>query len=113
VERWCFAPALSTEYDPKEDVLYVNFGSNELSVTDEVSEDLLIDIGYYSGTVTGFKVIGPKAKGLTVDVMSDVGRRKYGKKMGGCRRWKDVPTRQEIMDWRRDGVRSEGKRRVK
>jgi len=55
---------IEIEYDHEADVLYVSFGGDEVSFSREVNEDLVLDIGMYSGLVTGFRVISPKKKNL-------------------------------------------------
>jgi len=57
------------EYDAQADMLYVNFGVDEVSVTTEVNEDLLLDVGYYSGLVTGFRIVSPRRKNIAVQVI--------------------------------------------
>ena len=57
------------EYDERADVLYVNFGFDELSISNEINEDLVVDIGYYSGLVTGFRVISPRRKKISVSLI--------------------------------------------
>lgn len=54
----------SLEYDCEADVLYINFGSDEISITEEVDDDMSIDRGYHSGIVTGMRIISPLAKGI-------------------------------------------------
>ncbi len=57
------------EYDEQADVLYVNFGLDEVSVTNEVDDDLFVDLGYYSGLVTGFRILSPRKKNIAVHVI--------------------------------------------
>jgi len=60
---------LKARYDSEADVLYVNLGIEELSVSDEISEDLVVDVGLYSGVLTGFRILSPHRKGLTIQII--------------------------------------------
>ena len=60
---------LKARYDSEADVLYVNLGIEELSVSDEISEDLVVDVGLYSGVLTGFRILSPHKKGLTIQII--------------------------------------------
>src|SRR2546426_390725 len=48
---------LQVDYDEKADVLYVTFGTGELSFSEELDDDLVLDFGIYSGAPTGFQLL--------------------------------------------------------
>jgi len=57
-----YSPSL--EYDAEADVLYINFGSTELSISEEINEDLVIDVGLRTGIMTGMRIISPLKRGI-------------------------------------------------
>ena len=58
------APAVSHSYDERADVLYVTFGTGEPSLTENVTDFLLVDIGFFSRRITGFRIVGPQKHGV-------------------------------------------------
>ena len=60
---------LKARYDSEADVLYVDLGIEELSISDEINEDLVVDVGLYSGVLTGFRILSPHKKGLTIQII--------------------------------------------
>ena len=52
------APDVKHTYDEKADVLYVTFGTGEPSFTESVDDVVLVEIGFFSRQITGFRVVG-------------------------------------------------------
>ena|SRR5438128_3633780 len=48
------------DYDQETDVLHVTFGTGEPSFGEEIDDHLVLDIGIYTGTPTGFQVLHVK-----------------------------------------------------
>ena len=47
-------------YDDDQDVLYVTFGTGEPSYCEEVDDIMLIERGFFSNKVTGFRILNAK-----------------------------------------------------
>jgi hypothetical protein len=45
-------------YDNEDDIYYVSFKTNEPSYVEEVDEIFMLEIGMFSGMITGFRVLG-------------------------------------------------------
>jgi len=54
-------------YDKRADVLYVNFGDNEPTFTEDLDDNevVLLEIGWFSGLPKGFRIISPKKQKIT------------------------------------------------
>ncbi|TET11244.1 hypothetical protein E3J84_03115 [Candidatus Aerophobetes bacterium] len=50
------------DYDEFGDVLYVTFGTGELSYCEEIDDFLLLELGIFSNLPTGFRLVGFKEK---------------------------------------------------
>ena len=61
-------PEISTEYDDNTDVLQVTFGTGEPSYSREIDDCLVLEVGMFSQTPTGFQIIGFKEKGCKIKV---------------------------------------------
>ncbi len=48
------------DYDDKADVLYISLGTGEPSYCEEVDDLLLVERGYFSHQITGFRVLDVK-----------------------------------------------------
>ena len=51
-------------YDPEADVLYVSFADDEPTYTENVDDLLYLEIGWFSETPKGFRVVGPRANNV-------------------------------------------------
>lgn len=80
-------------YDAAADVLYVELGHGEVSVTDEIDETLLVDVGYQTGSVTGFTILGPRKKKLTVKLIVQSIFPKISQFAGNRRQGRELLTR--------------------
>lgn len=49
---------ITFEYDKDGDVLYVSVGTGEPSYVEEIDDVLVLEKGFYSHQITGFRIIG-------------------------------------------------------
>ena len=45
-------------YDKESDVLYVNFSDNEPTYVDNIDDMLLLEVGWFSKKLKGFRILG-------------------------------------------------------
>lgn len=55
---------ITHHYDSLADVLYIDFGSDEPCFTENLDDVLMADIGWFSRSLCGLRVIGYKTEGL-------------------------------------------------
>jgi len=57
------------EYDEEADVLYISLGTGEPSYSEEVDDILVVDKGFFSHQITGFRLIGVRFHKIEVEVV--------------------------------------------
>ncbi|HWY39345.1 MAG TPA: hypothetical protein VNX27_00975 [Chthoniobacterales bacterium] len=50
----------SESYDPEEDIYYVTFKTGEPSIVAEMEDNLLVEVGMFTGMPTGFRILNFK-----------------------------------------------------
>ena len=50
----------SESYDPEDDIYYVTFKTGEPSIIDEADDNLLVEVGMFTGIPTGFRILNFK-----------------------------------------------------
>lgn len=45
-------------YDEEADVLYINLSDDEPTYVDNIDDTLLLEIGWFSGLLKGFRILG-------------------------------------------------------
>jgi uncharacterized protein YuzE len=55
----------SESYDQEDDIYYVNFKTGEPSIVDEVDDNLLVEVGMFTGMPTGFRILNFKKANIT------------------------------------------------
>lgn len=51
-------PKVEFEYDEEADVLYISLGTGEPSYSEEIDDIVVVDKGFFSHQITGFRLIG-------------------------------------------------------
>jgi uncharacterized protein YuzE len=57
-------PQITFEFDEESDVLYISLNTGEPSFCEEIDDILLVEKGFYSGLVTGFRILDVKERGI-------------------------------------------------
>ena len=59
---------VTSRYDDRADVLYVNLGFGEPSYAEEIDDILVIERGFYSDCVTGFRFLDVKKQRVNLGI---------------------------------------------
>lgn len=60
---------ITFEYDREGDVLYISLGTGEPSYCEEFDDVVLVERGFYSNQITGFRVLGASQRKVKMGVV--------------------------------------------
>ena len=60
---------LAFEYDGDGDVLYISLGTREPSYCEEIDDVVLVEKGFFSNQITGFRILDASRRKVKIDVL--------------------------------------------